>query len=221
MLLQPLWDWLETAVFPLPSVDGERPLFNFYRDEDPHLDCPGAARLRRENLRRNLERFASPPVWLAIGEAPGWRGARFSGAPFTSESMLAGRLGFTGRPTSRSDPPYSEATATLFWRAFAECDARSAGVLAWNCLPFHPHRPGNPLSNRRPTPGEIEAHLPLLVELVRLVRPRRVLAIGRCAQSALALAGVPSVEIRHPSHGGAKIFHSQVKQALATPADAL
>ena len=119
MWMQPVWDWLEAEVFPLPSSGGDRPLFNFYLDEHPSLDRPAAARLRRENLRRSLERFSQPPRWLAVGEAPGWRGGRFSGAPFTSEALLlSGRLGYLGTPQPAGlNRPYAEASATIFWQS--------------------------------------------------------------------------------------------------------
>ena len=68
----------------------------------------------------------------------------------------------------------------------------------WNVVPTHPHRPGCPATNRRPTRAEIEAARPFLRELAR---GRRTIAVGRLAQSAL---GGPYV--RHPSHGGAAEF---------------
>ncbi|MGG7379612.1 hypothetical protein ACQ7B2_12945, partial [Escherichia coli] len=51
--------------------------FNFYRDG------PGAER-RRERLAAYLERRRGAP-YLFVGEAAGYRGARVSGIPFTSE----------------------------------------------------------------------------------------------------------------------------------------
>ena len=51
--------------------------FNFYRDGE-------GAPVRRERLRRYLEARWSAPI-LLVGEAAGFRGARVSGIPFTSE----------------------------------------------------------------------------------------------------------------------------------------
>jgi uracil-DNA glycosylase len=210
--LEAVWEWLETEIFTLPSVDGARPLFNFYRDEHPAMDRAGAAEMRRLNLQRWLAGFEAPPQMLAVGEAPGWRGCRFTGTPFISEALLAGAAApYSGECTSRLAKPVSEATATLFWRAFApEC----GGVFTWNCVPLHPHRPGNPLSNRTPTPAEIRAYLPRLAGLVERLEPRVVLAVGRCAQAALREAGIPAHPVRHPSHGGAKEFARDVSRAL-------
>src|SRR5262249_50780611 len=72
--------------------------FNFYRDGE------GAA-LRRERLSAYLGARAEAPL-LLVGEAPGFRGARVSGIPFTSERQLTG-----------SGP--AEATATIVHRVLA------------------------------------------------------------------------------------------------------
>jgi hypothetical protein len=71
-------------------------------------------------------------------------------------------------------------------------------VLLWNVVPTHPHEPGRPYTNRRPTRSEVDACSGLL-RLV--VRGRHVIAVGRLAAS---VTGAPYV--RHPAHGGAVAF---------------
>jgi uracil-DNA glycosylase family 4 len=146
--------------------------------------------LRRSRLAAYLERRADAPI-LLVGEAAGYRGARVSGVPFTSECQLTG-----ARP--------SEATATIVHRVLAELGLEEE-VLLWNVVPTHP---GTQASNRRPTRAEIEAGLPFLEELAR---GRRTIAVGRLAHAVL---GDPYV--RHPSHGGAIAFRAGL--ALAGPA---
>ena len=145
--------------------------YNFYRDGD-------RAALRRERLRRYLDAHLETEL-LLVGEAAGFRGARVSGIPFTSERQLTG----TGP---------AEATATVVRGTLAEL-----GLVAfcWNVVPTHP---GTESSNRRPTAAEVAAGLPFLEELCR---GRRVLAVGRVAQR---VSGAPY--LRHPSHGGATAF---------------
>src|SRR5438132_11244322 len=123
---------------------------------------------------------------VLVGEAAGYRGARVSGIPFTSERQLTG----TGP---------AEATATIVHRVLGELGLGEE-VLLWNVVPTHPHEPERPYTNRRPTRGEIRASLPLLETVTR---GRRAIAVGRLAETVL---GAPYV--RHPSHGGAEAFRA-------------
>jgi uracil-DNA glycosylase len=130
---------------------------------------------------------------LLVGEAAGYRGALVSGIPFTSECQLSGR-------------PPAEASATVVHSVLDELGLAD-DVLLWNLVPTHPHEPGNPLSNRRPTRDEVEAARPFLH---RLARGRRIVPVGRLAHAEL---GGPY--IRHPSHGGAGQFRAALVQLLA------
>jgi uracil-DNA glycosylase len=154
--------------------------FNFYRDGE-------RADVRCTRVREYLERHAGAPL-LLVGEAPGYRGARVSGIPFTSERQLTG-----------SGP--AEATATIVRRTLAELDL---DALCWNVVPTHP---GTATSNRRPTADEVADSLPFLHELAR---GRRVIAVGRLAAR---VTGAPYV--RHPSHGGAAPFRAGLLQFCA------
>ena len=155
---------------------------NFYRDG------AGAA-LRRSRLEAYLESRAGA-TWLLVGEAPGYRGARISGLPFTSERQLTG-----------SGP--SESTATIVQRVLAELGLTDS-VLLWNVVPTHP---GTRTSNRRPTRAEVEEGRVFAAELAR---GRRVVSVGRVAHAALG-----GVYVRHPSHGGARAFAEMLRAAVA------
>src|SRR5689334_180737 len=103
---------------------------NFYRE--------GArAALRCDRLAAYVESRDRARV-LLVGEAPGYRGARVSGIPFTSERQLTG-----------AGP--AEATATIVQRALRELDVAD-DVLLWNVVPTHP---GTAHSNRAPTRDEV------------------------------------------------------------------
>ena len=147
--------------------------FNFYR-------YGRGAVLRSRRLETYLEAQARSEL-LIVGEAPGYRGARVSGIPFTSERQLTG-----------AGP--AEATATIVRRTLAELGLEA---LCWNVVPTHP---GTPTSNRRPTRGEVAAGRPFLEEIGS---GRRILAVGRLAAH---VTGAPYV--RHPSHGGAAEFRA-------------
>jgi uracil-DNA glycosylase len=148
--------------------------------------------VRRERLCEYLDRRRAAPI-LLVGEAAGYRGARISGVPFTSQRQLTG-----------SGP--AEATATIVHRVLAELGLEQR-VLLWNVVPTHPHANGKPDSNRRPTRAEIEAALPFLDELAN---GRRLVAVGR-----LAAAVLDAPYVRHPSHGGAREFRRGLVELLA------
>src|SRR5205814_4572180 len=92
----------------------------------------------RERLRSYLESRREAGVVL-VGEAAGYRGARVSGIPFTSERQLTGS-------------GLAEATATIVHRVLAELGIEDE-VLLWNVVPTHP---GSETSNRRPTREEVD-----------------------------------------------------------------
>jgi uracil-DNA glycosylase len=156
---------------------------NFYRDGR------GAA-ARCERLAAYLESRAAAPI-LLVGEAPGYRGARVSGIPFTSERLLTGR-----------GP--AEATATIVHRVLAELGIED-DVLLWNVVPTHP---GTETSNRVPTRLEVSEGRVFADELAA---GRRVLAVGRVANAALG-----GTYVRHPSHGGASAFSAALHALIGT-----
>ena len=187
-------------------------LFNQYNSRNPDIDLPYADEIRQENLRNYLRSFSERPSAIVIGEAPGWRGCRFSGVPFTSEFQLcSGGLPFEGKQSSAGLSPYKESSATIFWKRMSNYHPC---FLAWNCIPFHPHKSNNPLSNRTPTDKEILAYLALLSELLALLRPRQIVAIGRSAERALKKMDIPFTYVRHPSHGGANEFRAGIERIL-------
>jgi len=153
------------------AVIGET--FNFYRDGD-------GADTRRDRLHAYLCARKNAPL-LLVGEAAGYRGARVSGIPFTSERQLTGRGS-------------AEASATIVHRVLAELGLEES-VLLWNVVPTHP---GTAASNRPPRRQEVATGLPFALELAR---GRRVIAVGRLAEAVL-----DAPYVRHPSHGGAADF---------------
>jgi uracil-DNA glycosylase len=150
-----------------------------------------ASQALRMRLDAYLGRLAQAPI-LLVGEAAGYRGARVSGLPFTSERQLTG-----------AGP--AEASATIVHHVLSELGLEQR-VLLWNVVPTHPHRPGEPESNRRPTASEIAAARPFLDELAA---GRRVVPVGRVAEAALRTTGV-----RHPSHGGATAFRAELARLV-------
>ena len=154
---------------------------------DTYNQYAASARLR-DRLAAYLESRAGAP-FLLVGEAAGYRGARVSGLPFTSERQLTG-----------SGP--AESSATIVHAVLGELGAGHA-VLRWNLVPTHP---GTPTTNRAPTRAEIAAGRCFAAELAA---GRRVVGIGRLAERAL-----DAPYVRHPSRGGARDFRAGLVQLL-------
>ena len=143
----------------------------------------------RTRLRAYLNSRVNASI-LLVGEAAGYRGARVSGIPFTSERQLTGR-----------GP--AEASATIVHRVLVELGVED-DVLLWNVVPTHP---GTATTNRAPTAAEVRAGLRFVAALAE---KRRVIAVGRVAERALGVEYV-----RHPSHGGAAEFRATLAACLS------
>jgi uracil-DNA glycosylase len=146
------------------------------------------SRLRRERLGAYLAAHWDAPI-LLVGEAAGYRGARISGIPFTSERQLSGK-----------GP--AEASATVVHRALEELGLEDR-VLLWNVVPTHP---GTERSNRPPTRAEIAGGF---VFLRWVACGRLPIAVGRVAQAALG-----GSYVRHPARGGAVRFREDLVAAV-------
>ena len=154
---------------------------------------------RRENLRLYL-------TLMRPGEIPAccwWDGIPATGAapspafPLPAKRLLSGealpsgeRLACSGTvvgpgagyliPSDR--PPVSEASASIIWEGIHRYFQDPP--LLWNALPFHPHRPGNPRSNRLPAlvAETLAFGLPYLMALLDLFPSvDTVLAVGERA----------------------------------------
>lgn len=168
--------------------------------------------LRLANLERYLGLLSdADSTVLLVAEAPGWRGATVTGVPFMSVKELAARPGLiTGDPDGDGflmpDAPAApwEASAAFVQRALANWP-RPLPV-AWPVYPHHPFQPGDRATNRTPRLAEVRAGAPVALELIAALGVRIVIAVGRKAQGALALAGVEAHAVRHPAQGGSTEF---------------
>ncbi len=187
--------------------------FNPYSERCPVHDLAGAPGLREGLLRQMLNAALHCEVdSLWLGRDLGYRGGRRTGLAFTDDrhrAVHAGRWGLAaGAPPVREE--VGERTAAAVWGVLQRLRRR---VFLWNVFPLHPHRPGAPFSNRPHNVQERRAGEEFLAELLALLRPRRVVAIGACAAaSAQRLCGRQRlIRVRHPSHGGQAEFLVQMK----------
>jgi hypothetical protein len=184
-------------------------VFNPYSDACIDHDGEDAPAIRRRNLVLVLEaalRSGVESVWIA--RDLGYRGGRRTGLALTDEMHLAAHSDLYGcLPLARATrgPAVAERTATVIWQVLRGLDRP---VFLWNVFPFHPHEPGDPMSNRCHTRAERQSCKPLLTWLLEALRPRSVVAIGRDAQMALEDLDVSAEKVRHPSYGGQAEFIS-------------
>lgn len=180
--------------------------FNQFRNGGPD-DVPGAPAIRLANLRRYLDDREAADI-VAVGEAAGYQGMRWSGIAFTSEFDVL-RWGEPYQRTSRRARPWKEPSGTIVHGILHDLDAERR-VILWNTVPTHPHRPDDPLSNRRPTREEIMAGTAFVERLITTTKPRRVIGVGR-----IACAALPDAQyVRHPAQAGATAFRQGMREAL-------
>jgi uracil-DNA glycosylase len=180
---------------------------------------PGNAR-RRQNLAIYLqEMLERSPKVLLLGEAPGFRGMRITGVPFTNRTMFEGpanSFGLFGPGKGYLLPPEAagvaaEPTATVMWEVLAELNFLP---LLWSACPWHTHVPGRPQSNRTPTVAEAGLGTPFWQALTELFGIETVVAVGNVAHRGLLGSGVDAAKVRHPSHGGRSGFKRGLEALL-------
>lgn len=179
--------------------------------------------LRRTNLLRYLTDLYDrrAPVAL-IGEAPGYRGMRLTGIPFGSRRIVTQglpALGLFGVSRGYADVPEpgfeavnAEQSGTIVWGTLSEL---GISALAWGAFPFHPHKPGQLLTNRAPRTTEVATGVPFVRALLDLFQPAKVIAVGNVAHRQLSALGIASVKIRHPAQGGKNEFVAGLRAETA------
>ncbi len=187
------------------------------------LRNPYRARHRRQNLETYLAALLAWPYsgHLLVGEAPGERGCARTGIPFTDERLLRAGL----HPFLRSLQSAvkvggltAESTAGIVWQHLHNCDHVPA---FWNAVPFHPRAATQ--VNRAPTAAELVVGQAYLRQLLDLLAPHSVIAVGRTAELALHRLGLNGfAAVRHPSHGGKRAFIAGLTSAgLGAPVETL
>lgn len=172
---------------------------------NPYLD---------QNIADNLRLYLNAMIKmegkriLLVGEAPGYKGCKITGIPFTS-----------GKAFERFDHPLlkdigsqlklskieSENTATIVWEYLSK---KACTPLFWNSFPFHPHPKGNENKNRAPTSEEVKIGIAHLKRLHSIYKPDVIAGVGgkgvECAKKSFPKDNI--VYIRHPSFGGKSEF---------------
>lgn len=169
-------------------------------------------KIRRDNFLIYLRQiYRLNPRIILIAEAPGYRGSRITGVPFTSEYLLINNiegLDLFGEKNGyklprKKDRLIKEATATIIWETMIKYNLN---FLSWNAFPFHPYQANNPKSNRTPLQGELEIGQEFILDLLKAFQIEHIIAVGRKAEESLNKLGIPSYYVRHPAQGGKNQF---------------
>jgi uracil-DNA glycosylase len=163
------------------------------------------------NLKLYLNNiYKRAPKYIFIGEAPGYKGCRITGIPFTSEFILNKNYGNelfgtnNGYKIINKEKPYKENTATIVWQYFMN---KEIIPFFWNIFPFHPHKINDYNSNRPPRDDEIIIGKKYLDELLNIFSNNiKIVSIGEISYKYFKNNNITSVLIRHPSHGGKNEF---------------
>ena len=197
----------------LKGLDVEN-TFNPYSTRCPVYDLDDSPQRRSQILLSLLNAAADrdvESVW--IGRDLGHRGGRRTGLPFTDDvhfHMHVKRWGLSfERPTQSQ--VIAERTAAIVWGTLSQIEIP---VCLWNVFPLHPHEPDRPFSNRRHKAAERRIGEEFLAELILLLRPRRLIAIGNDAfDSTRRLYSQSKVsQVRHPSYGGQAQFRTEMQE---------
>lgn len=193
--------------------------FNPYSRQCAVYDLPDAPRLRASALLAILEAAADVDVdAIWIGRDLGYRGGRRTGLALTDDVHVcahAARWSVTAERPTKGEPVI-ERTAAVIWSVLSQIRAH---VFLWNVFPLHPHEPGDPFSNRSHNSLERLAGEEILAQLILLLKPKRLIAIGiDAAKAANRLTASMKVhEIRHPSYGGQTQFLKQTRELYSLP----
>ncbi len=173
--------------------------------------------VRRNNLFIYLKQmYELKPNIILLAEAPGYRGSRVTGVPFTSEHLLMNNmegLELFGKKNGyrlpiENDKLLKEATATIIWDSLIKCNIMALG---WNAFPFHPHKKSNEMSNRTPLKKELLMGQNHLLQILEIFEIRKIIAVGNKAEESLRLLGFNYQKVRHPAQGGKNQFMEGIK----------
>jgi len=83
--------------------------------------------------------------------------------------------------------------------------------MPWNVFPFHPHKENNPNSNRPPDKNEILEGTGYLSDLLDIIKPQKIVSVGKFANTLLKKLKIEHIHVRHPSRGGQTLFKQQIE----------
>jgi hypothetical protein len=182
-------------------------VFNPYRDAYLTANLESYLRAIKKN---------KGTIVLMVGEAPGFKGCKHTGIPFSSSRLLSeSKHPLIGSFKDKLEFRHLECemTAKIIWDYL---DQVSILPLLWNAFPFHPHISRKYKTNRAPSRTEVKEGVLYLQQLGAIFNPVRVVGVGRagCQCAELAFPDKHISYVRHPSRGGKSAFIEGMNQFL-------
>ena len=155
---------------------------------------------------------------LLIGEAPGYKGCRLTGIPFSSGALINAKQHRIFSDIADDivlKKVELENSASAVWESLSDVKRYP---LFWNAFPFHPHPKGDSNKNRAPNKQEMIEGEVYLSALAEIFAPTTIAGIGRKGELAgkQVFPENDVVYIRHPSYGGKKEFIVGMERVLGS-----
>lgn len=186
----------------LSEIKSDERIFNQYRESE----------IAKTNLTNyfNLMELNQPKI-LLIGEAPGYKGCRISGIPFTSGQIIANSPIFMKYRQSfhfTSIEDEKENSANAFYELFEQHPELFNSLIMWNSYPFHPHKENLHETNRAPTTKELKIGAEFIKLIIDIFNINEIVPVGKKAEKVCKYLKdvVIHPAIRHPSFGGKPEF---------------
>lgn len=209
-----LMDTAEAIVEAIRRIPEREDLFNHYEKFEPAREYADAPRLRRQNLIAYLRRFVEkPPSDIWIADAPSRYGARWSGVPFTHQDKLPDMNNLLGIVEPFAIPAHTpetkeSGTSAAIWKLLSE-----PIPLLWNTVMLHPYKVDNgKIRNRETTRGDQDQCRGSLELIMQTFRPKRVIAIGEAAETALGRMGIRTHRVHHPARNKHDRFWADMRK---------
>ena len=193
--------------------------FNPYSNRCAVYDLDDAPKHRSQTLLTMLEKATKQDIdSIWIGRDLGYRGGRRTGLALTDDAHIyehAERWELSIQRSTKGEV-VAERTAAIIWSVLSQIEV---SVFLWNVFPLHPHEPDNPFSNRSHNSLERRIGEEFLSQLILLLKPCRLVAVGNdAARTAHRLSNqLRVIQVRHPSYGGRTQFLAQMHELYDLP----
>ena len=207
-----LMDFVETLA--LQKVGKQT--FNQYSEDN----FPGFFTTKLNLLLYLTQMNQRKPKTMLLGEAPGYKGCKLTGVPFTSERIISrsNRFDLFGYSEDiwnlleeRNVKLQTESTATIVWEIL---EKYNFCPLLWNSYPFYTFDKKNDKPNRQPSEKELKEGQKFTIELIKIFKIKNIIALGKSAQRTLDLSGIPYFPVKHPAYGNKEAFEKEIKKLL-------